>query len=150
MQQKQNDAIHHLNYLTSEMNALYHQASLKLGISDSVSIVLYTIYDTGETCLLSEIYKKSGISKQTINSAIRTLEADDVVYLEQYTGRAKKVVLTEKGKDYVYRTVAKLYQAEAQAFETWSSEEVNTYIRLMEKYADCLRIQVGVIPERDT
>lgn len=33
--------------LTSEMEALYHQASLKLGITDSISIVLYTIYDEG-------------------------------------------------------------------------------------------------------
>ena len=37
--------IHHINYLTSEMESLYHQASLKLGITDSVSIVLYTIFD---------------------------------------------------------------------------------------------------------
>lgn len=37
--------IHRINYLTSEMESLYHQASLKLGITDSVSIVLYTIFD---------------------------------------------------------------------------------------------------------
>ena len=43
MNQKRFDEIHRINYLTSEMEALYHQASLKLGITDSVSIVLYTI-----------------------------------------------------------------------------------------------------------
>lgn len=145
MNQKRFDEIHQINYLTSEMEALYHQASLKLGITDSVSIVLYTIYDTGENCLLSDIYKKSGISKQTVNSAIRGLEADGILYLEQYTGKAKKIVLTEKGKEYVNQTVAKLYKAEVQAFESWSSEEINTYIRLMEKYADCFRKQIGAL-----
>ncbi len=143
MNKKRCDEIHRINYLTSEMEALYHQASLKLGITDSVSIVLYTIYDTGENCLLSDVYKKSGISKQTVNSAIRGLEADNILYLEQHTGRTKKIVLTEKGKDYVNKTVAKLYEAEVRAFESWTTEEVNTYICLLEKYADCFRKQIG-------
>lgn len=89
--------IHRINYLTSEMDAVYHRASLKLGISDSVSLILYTIYDAGGSCLLSEIYKKSGISKQTVNSALRGLEGKGILALQQYKGRAKKVVLTEAG-----------------------------------------------------
>ncbi len=145
MNQKRFDAIHQINYLTSEMESLYHQASLKLGITDSVSIVLYTIYDAKENCLLSDIYKKSGISKQTVNSAIRSLEADGILYLEQYTGRAKKIILTEEGKKYVNSTVAKLYKAEVQAFDSWSTEEINSYVRLMEKYADCFRKQIGAL-----
>lgn len=145
MNKNHSTEIHRINYLTSEMESFYHQASLKLGISDSVSMVLYTIYDEGEVCLLSDIYKKTGISKQTINSAIRTLEASDILYLEQHTGRAKKVVLTEKGKKFIQKTAAKIYQAEIQAFDTWSEEEIATYIRLMEKYADCFRQQIEKI-----
>ena len=57
MNQKRWNEIHRINYLISEMESYYHHASLKLGISDSVSLVLYTIYDTGEDCLLSDIYK---------------------------------------------------------------------------------------------
>ena len=105
-------------------------------------MVLYTVYDTGESCLLSDIYKKTGISKQTINSAIRSLEASGILYLEQYTGRAKKVVLTQKGKSYVQKTAARIFQAEIQAFDTWSEDEIDTYLRLMEKYAECFRRQV--------
>ena len=142
MNSNHRNEIHRINYLTSEMEALYHQASLKLGITDSVSIVLYTIYDEGDMCLLSDVYKKSGISKQTVNSAIRSLEADNILYLEQHTGRAKKIILTDKGKDYVQKTVARLYEAEVWAFDTWPEEEINTYIRLMEKYADCIRQQI--------
>lgn len=134
--------IHRINYLSSELESLYHLSSLKLGITDSVSVVLYSIYDAGSDCLLSDIYKTSGISKQTINSAIRSLEADDILYLVQYTGRSKQVVLTEKGKDYVQQTVAKLYQAEQNAFDSWAEEEISTYIALMEKYNDCFRHQI--------
>ena len=142
MNHNHREEIHRINYLTSEMEALYHQASLKLGLSDSASIVLYTIYDAGDGCLLSDVYKKSGISKQTVNSAIRGLEADNILYLEPYTGRAKKILLTDKGRDYVQKTVARLYEAEAKALDTWSEEEIHTYIQLMEKYADCIRQQI--------
>ena len=142
MNSNHRNEIHRINYLTSEMEALYHQASLKLGITDSVSNVLNTIYDEGGGCLLSDVYKKSGISKQTVNSAIRGLEADQILYLEQHTGRAKKIILTDKGKDYVRKTVARLYEAEVRAFDTWQEEEIDTYIRLMEKYADCIRRQI--------
>ena len=90
MQPQRLNEIHRINYLTSEMDSIYHQASLRLGISDSVSIILYTIQDKGESCLLSDVYKSSGVSRQTVNSAIRRLEADGVLYLEPYAGRAKK------------------------------------------------------------
>lgn len=136
------EGIHKINYLTSEMESLYHQASLKLGITDSVSIVLYTIHVTEGICLLSDVYKNSGVSKQTVNSAIRWLESNNILYLEQHKGRSKKIILTEEGEIYINKTVAKLYQAEVKAFESWSIEEVNTYISLMEKYAICFRKQI--------
>lgn len=44
----------------------------------------------------------------TKNSAIRGLEADGILYLKQHTGRSKKVILTDKGKDYVQRTSERL------------------------------------------
>lgn len=145
MNQSRANELHQINYLTSEMDALYHKSSLKLGITDSVSIVLYTIHDAGESCLLSQIYKRSGINKQTVNSAIRNLEADGILYLEQHTGRAKTVILTDKGKDFVKKTIVKLCEAEAKAFDSWSAEEVSTYIRLMEKSVSCFRQQIAAL-----
>lgn len=142
MERKRKNEIHRINYLTSEMESYYHQASLKLGVSDSISKVLYTICDSEMDCLLSDVYKKTGISKQTINSAIRILENADILHLEAHTGRSKKIILTEKGRAYVQKTAAKIYQAEAEAFDTWSGEEIETYIRLMEKYAECFRQQI--------
>lgn len=86
------EQIHRINYLTAEMDALYHQASLKIGLADSAMRVLYAIYDNGEWCMLSDIYKQSGISKQTVNSAIRKLEDEDILYLETFKGKLKKVI----------------------------------------------------------
>ena len=95
--------------------------------------------------MLSDIYKKSGISKQTVNSAIRRLEDEGILYLEQHTGRSKKIILTEMGNEYINKTVAKLYEAEVQAFESWTKEEINTYVNLMEKYKDCFRKKINAL-----
>ncbi len=134
--------IHRINYLNAELNALYHHASLKLGLTDSASMVLYTIYDNGGNCLLSDIYKQSGVSKQTVNSAIRNLEKKRIIYLEQHSGRAKKVVLTDTGKVYVQKTVARLFDAEAAAFASWTEDEINAHIGFMEKYINSFREQI--------
>lgn len=134
--------IHQINYLTSELDAIYHQASVKIGLADSVMQVLYALHDNGEKCLLSEIYKQSGISKQTVNSAIRRLEEDEIVYLENHKGKAKMVYLTKKGERYVSDTVVRLCNAEIRAFESWSDKEVDDYVMLMEKYVDSFRGQM--------
>lgn len=61
-------------YLAGEINALYHEAAVKMGISDSVQNILYVLCEKGGQCPQSEISKLAGISRQTINSAIRKLE----------------------------------------------------------------------------
>lgn len=40
------------------------------------------------------------------------------------------------------KRAAKIYLAEINAFEDWSYDEIENYIGLMKKYADCLRKQV--------
>lgn len=142
MKKKALEKLHRINYLGAEMDALYHQASLRLGVSDSVMRALYTVYDNGGTCLLSDIYKQSGISKQTVNSAIRRLESEEILYLEQENGRGKRVHLTEKGKDYVEKNVARLYAAECEIFASWTEEEIDSYICFMEKYNEMFRQQL--------
>ena len=134
--------IRRINFLISEMESLYHQADLRLGISDSDSLVLYALYDAGGQCPLADIYKNSGISKQTINSAIRGLEKEDLLYLAQYHGRAKKAVLTDRGNRFAQQTAARIRQAEQDAFASWTEEEVRTHIRLLEKYTDCFRREI--------
>lgn len=85
-------------YLAGEINALYHEAAVKMGISDSVQNILYVLCEKDGRCLQSEISKLTGISRQTINSAIRNLEKDGIVFLESGKGRNTILCLTEKGE----------------------------------------------------
>ncbi len=131
--------LHRINYLTAEINSLYHQAALRLGVADSVMHILYMLYDNEGTCMLADICKASGISKQTVNSAIRRLEKEDIVYLQQQTGKTKKVCLTSKGRAYAEETAARIFAAEAEAYSDWTGEEISLHLKLLEKYAGSFR-----------
>ena len=131
-----------LNYLISETDAVYHEAYLKLGLSDSEGQILYTICNNGDSCPLSEICRLSGISKQTVNSALRKLEREGLVYLETYVGRRKMVCLTEQGKVRAEQTVVRLIGIENGILDSWSGEELALYLKLTERYLEELRWQI--------
>lgn len=127
-------------HLAGEINALYHEAAVKTGISDSIQNILYVICERDEKrCLQSEISKLTGMSRQTINSAIRKLEQDGIVYLEQGKGRNTIVCLTEKGKQYAYEKVYPLFEVENKIWNEWTEEDQQKYILLTEKYRDALK-----------
>ncbi len=142
------DKVQKINCLSNDMNLLYHQAARRLGVSDSVLCVLYMINEKGDRCLLYDICCESGISKQTINSAIRKLESEKILYLEQDKGKTKRICLTEKGKKYTSETAACLFEAECNAFKDWSDEEFDLYLSLMKKYNDSFRVQVKKIERK--
>ena len=142
MNQLISEQIHKLNYLTSDLDGLYHQASLQIGVADSVMRVLYAIYDNGDGCPLQTICRQSGISKQTVNSALRKLEEDGILYLAHFKGKNKKVMLTEKGKAYLEQTAARIYEAECRAYADWTVLEMEEYLRLTEKFVASFRKQV--------
>ena len=118
---------------------MYHDMAVKMGLSDSAMNILYTICDSGESCLLKEICRRSGISKQTVNSAIRKLEQEGMVYLKSADSRNKYVCLTNRGKELSQNTVIRMIQAENEIFAAWPKEEVDMYLELTEKYLKDLR-----------
>lgn len=135
--------LHIVNTLAAELETIYHQAALKVGLTDSAMLVLYHLLDNGGSCLLNNISKETGVSKQTINSAIRSLEKDEIIYLTTANGRFKTIHLTEKGKLHAENTVAKIFTAEANAYTNWSDGEIAAYVRLFQKYVDSFREEIS-------
>ena len=124
-------------YLAGEINALYHEAAVKMGISDSVQNILYVLCEKNGRCLQSEISKLTGISRQTINSAIHKLEKEDIVYLEQGKGRNTILCLTEK--KFSSEKIMPLHEAENKIWNEWTAEEQQHYLTLTKKYRDGLK-----------
>lgn len=122
------------NYLFGETEAAYHEAYLKLGLSDSAMRILYTICDNGGSCPLQTIRRHSGLTKQTMNSAIRKLEAEGVLYLEKAGGKAKTAHLTAAGSTLAQGTAMRILNIENDIFACWPAQEVQDYLRLTEKF----------------
>lgn len=122
------------NYLLGETDAAYHEMHLRLGMSDSAMNILYAICDRGDSCLLRDICHNFGICRQTINSALRKLEAEGIVYLEQEGKKNKRVCLTERGKQVADRTARRIIGIENDIFSSWDKEDVEKYLELTERY----------------
>lgn len=127
------------NHLVGEIDGVYHEMSLKLGLSDSAMIVLYTICDSGSSCPLRDICLRSGLSKQTVNSALRKLEAEGVVYLEPVSARSKSVCLTEAGQALAAETAGRIIRIENDIFDSWPQADVEQYLELTERFLLALR-----------
>ena len=134
-------AIKRYNHLSGEIDAVYHEMSFKLGLSDSAMIVLYTICDRGSPCPLRKICRCSGLSKQTVNSALRKLETEGAVYLKPVSARSKSVCLTEAGQALAVRTAGKIIEIENDIFASWPREDVEQYLELTERFLLALREQ---------
>lgn len=131
-----------INYLTAEIDAVYHTAAKKMGISDSAMQILYAVCNYGEPCPLREISRLSGISKQTVNSALRKLEAEGILYLEPCGLKKKMIRLTPLGNELAKRTALKLIEIENQIFGAWSPEDQELYIALTQRYLNAFKDRV--------
>lgn len=142
MRQYLKNELYRITCLVSDIDSAYHQASVKLGLSDSASFVLYMLYMNGGSCSLNEIYKLSGISKQTVHSSVCKLEKEGMVRLENLDGKAKQLCATDKGSAYLEQTGGRLFEAEYHAFRNWSEEELRSFIQLLEKFNASFKKQI--------
>lgn len=134
-----------LNYLLGEINAAYHEMARKFELSDSVSKILYAICDKGEGCSLQTIIRYTDLSKQTVNSALRKLESDEIIYLEAINAKSKKVYLTDKGKQLVKHTAERMLQIEDKIFASWEKEDVKRYLKFIERYLTDLKEEIKTL-----
>ena len=128
-----------INYLHSEINNVFHEMSQQMGLSDSVSCILYTICNFGDSCLLTDIINMTGIPKQTVNSALRKLEGEGYLQLETAQSRRKKVVLTEAGKLLTRKTAEQMIRMENEIYASWTEEERQLHLALTQRYLDQLK-----------
>lgn len=131
--------VRRINLLHSEIGNVFHEMSMQLGLSDSVSSILYTICNFGDSCLLGDIVSMTGIPKQTVNSALRKMEGEGILHVETADGRRKRVVLTENGKLLALRTVGQMIRMENEIYTSWTEEERQMHLTLTQRYLEQLK-----------
>lgn len=138
-----------INYLLSETEAIYHEASLRLGLSDSEMKILYAIRDKKGAVKrpLKEILVFSGMAKQTANSALRKMENAGWLFLEGGQ-KNKTVCLTQKGVEVAKNTADVLIDIENSIFEGWDRGMADEYLALNEKFMRQLRLCVDNLAKK--
>ena len=127
------------NRLFKEFNDLYHEAALKLGLSNSAFDILYAICELGDGCLQRDICKATFIPKQTINSSIRKLEQEGYLVLTPGKGRSMHISLTENGIKLLESTIYPIIKYENEAFSNMTEDECRQLLALQAKYTSSLR-----------
>ena len=127
--------VQQFNRLYKELDDIYHEIALAIGISDSALAVLYVVCILGDGCLQKDICREAYVSKQTVNSSVRSLERNGFLYLEK-SGRDKHICLTEKGRQFVEQKIRPVVDMENGAFLEMEPEERAEFIRLSQKYVD--------------
>lgn len=125
------------NDLHGEISAVFHDAAVDAGISDSVQTILYTILACGEDCTQADISRRTGTSRQTIHSAVRPLQQQGL--LEPSSGRNQPLQLTCAGEDFALRTVGPILQAEKRVFAGWPAEDTQSLLELTRRYLNDLQ-----------
>lgn len=65
--------------LYKELDDICHDISVRIGISDSVLVILYAIVEMGDGCIQKDISEKFSVSRQTNNSAIKNYSLKDIL-----------------------------------------------------------------------
>lgn len=122
------------NRIYKEFNDIYHEAALRLGLSNSAFDIFYAICELGNGCLQRDICKTTFIPKQTVNSSIRNLEKEGYLTLAHGKGRNMHIYLTERGKEMLKDVIYPVIEVENNSFQGLTEEERQQLLRLLARY----------------
>lgn len=131
--------------LNKEIDRLYHETAVKLGLPDSVMALLYTLLEMGDGLTATQLYAEWSLSKQTGHSALMWLEKRGLIRLAPLPKdrRSKGVFLTDGGRQYVQETVVPQVLAEEAAFGRLTKEEQATLLTLSQKIVNSLKEEMA-------
>lgn len=137
--------VNNFNRILGEITAVYHELAVHFSLSDSALMILYALAGNNGRYPLGDIINYTGLSKQTVNSSIRSLEKNNIVTLTSINGRNKLVTLTEKGSKISSETANLILSAENSIFESWNEADRQAYFDQTEKFKNALRTEAKKI-----
>lgn len=131
------------NRISREYDEIFHSVASLFEMTDTTFWILYALRDTTEMLTQTQLCSRLCLPKQTVNSALKKLQADGYLYLlSEEKNRVKPIWLTEKGVHLAQDTVDKMRQMEAETLEELSEEELDVYFHVFRKYLDSLQEKI--------
>lgn len=130
-----------LNKLYKESDHIYSNLASRLGMTNSTFWILYAISHSEEPLTQNDLCNNYFFPVQTVNSTVTNLLKKGLTKLEFIPGtrNRKKIILTDKGKEYIDETINKADEIEKNAFLMFAEDERYIYISLFQRHIDYLK-----------
>ena len=138
-----------MDVLYRESDKLYYELARNCGLSETAYWILYAIEVSGGSITQRQIASNFSYSKQTVNSALKTLEARGLVELDYVEGsrRSKLVSLTSDGRAFSDERIRPAIAAEDRAFTSLAPEERLELLRLVSAYTEAIDRELAKLRE---
>lgn len=139
-----NEQFHRLNRLYREYDGIYHNIAVHFGVSDSVLWIFYSLFEMDKPCTPKEISELCLFPKQTIHSALKSLEEKGFITLtvSEKSRKNRIITLTEKGNRFVKEFIYPIVDAEKAALNELSDEERANMLDLFFRYQKFLKEKI--------
>lgn len=128
------------NSIMKENDNIYRVLAKRMGLSECGFWILYMLRTDYTEPVQSEICNCLYGPKQTVNSALKKMEAEGIIELIPGTDRrSKKILLTEQGTKLCENTVDRVIGIELQALNHLTEKEQEQFMTLFRKYTDSLK-----------
>lgn len=128
---------------TMELDNVYSIFAKSCGLSEAEYWSLLLIYEGVAT--QSQISSQLYLSRQTLNSAFRQLRKKGLIRLEPYENnqRSKQALLSDTGRQFVDRYIARMHRIEENAWKGMEEEEQAALTKLTRKFCGLIRQEIN-------
>lgn len=132
MESKQNRALKEFDSLYKMIDDVYHEIALSMHLTDSEFLILYCLLELGDGCSQKDICKLYSISKQTVNSSVKSLEDKGFLVRKAGVGRDIHLFFTEFGRKFSENISVLSLIWKMLHLNLWSLRSVNSCFLLRE------------------
>ena len=132
------------NRIYKEFEDIYRDIDRWAGLSASAFGILYHLMDLGDGCLQRDICAEAFVSKQTVNSSIRTLERQGIIRLRPGRGREVHLHLTEKGRMLAEERILPVMEEENQSLAELGADAARL-IALQQRHLEIFRRRIRAL-----
>lgn len=135
------------NQFHRKMNVLYHDYAKSVGLSDAAFWLLYSLYEYGQSCTQRDLCSAWFYAPQTINSALKGLEEQELIVLElaPKSRKNKQIFFTESGKALVAEKIVPLVDVEERSFARLEEHERKQLLEVTQKHISILEEEISKI-----
>ncbi|MFR2776157.1 MAG: MarR family winged helix-turn-helix transcriptional regulator [Anaerostipes sp.] len=150
MHYKQGRELKEFDFLYKEIDESYHNIALSLGLTDTAFLILYCLVELGDGCLQKDICEMYCMSKQTVNSSVKSLETKGFLKRVAGKGRDMHLFFTDCGLEFANRHIGPVIEMENHTFACMPEQEREELLRLTRKYSQIFKEHVQLFLEENS